>query len=61
MNKCRECGGKLEIIGTGVNGENVRVKCKACFIIYPVEPDGLGMGGEEWVIAKLKDKELKNS
>ena len=55
MNKCRNCDGKLEILGTGYYGDNIRVACKECNIEYEVEPDGLGMAGYEWVIAKEKD------
>lgn len=57
MNKCRECGGKLEIIGTGYYGDTVQVQCTDCGIDYEVEPDGLGMAGEEWIEAKIVEEE----
>jgi len=58
MTKCRECGeGDLKIVGTGYLGDTVEVECPVCGECYEVEPDGLGMAGEEWVIAKMKDME----
>ena len=55
MDGCRECKGKLEIIGTSGYGDEVEVHCLSCGEVYNVEPDGLGMAGEEWVIAKIMD------
>lgn len=60
MKKCRECGeDTLEIIGEGIHG-GVEVECQNpdCLTFYEVEPDGLGMAGEEWAIAKLKSMEV---
>lgn len=54
--ECKECGKQsLKIIGEGVNG-GVEVECQNsnCNAFYEVEPDGLGMAGLEWVIAKRK-------
>lgn len=50
MEKCRECGGNLKILGIGFN-DGVQVECQICGDEYEVEPDGLGMGGMEWVEA----------
>ena len=44
---CRECGGELEIIGTGYHG-GIEVECLNCGEFYEVESDGLGEGGEEY-------------
>ena len=52
--ECRECGGKLEILGTGCY-DGVEVECLECGECYEVEPDGLGEGGMEWVEAKVKE------
>lgn len=60
MNKCRECNGELEILGTGYYGDTVHVQCKKCKVDYEVEMDGLGMAGEEWILAKMKDYEVHN-
>ena len=57
MANCRECKGKLKILGTGVYGDTVEVECQACGECYEVEPDGLGDAGFEWVDAKMKDLE----
>jgi hypothetical protein len=58
MTKCRECKeGDLKIVGTGYLGDTVEVECPSCGECYEVEPDGLDMAGEEWVIAKMKDME----
>jgi hypothetical protein len=51
MRECRECGGELEIIGTGGTG-GVEVECSRCGEGYEVEIDGLDEGGLEWVEAK---------
>lgn len=59
MAKCRECKiGKLKILGTGYYGDTVEVECQnpKCGEVYEVEPDGLGMGGMEWVEAKMLDE-----
>ena len=53
---CRECGGKLKILGTGEFGDTVEVECTACGEDYEVEPDGLGDGGMEWVDAMMMDE-----
>lgn len=58
MKGCRECGGSLEIMGTGPYGDTVEVECTKCGEYYEVEPDGLGMAGEEWALAKMKDVEV---
>jgi hypothetical protein len=57
MTKCRECGGKLSILGTGCYGDTVEVECGKCGEFYEVEPDGLGMGGEEWAEAMVMGME----
>ena len=59
---CRECGGKLKIIGSGCYGDLVEVECQNpnCRDVYEVEPDGLGEGGMEWVEAKMIDLENDN-
>jgi hypothetical protein len=62
MNQCRECGnGELKVLGTGGFGDVVEVECQNpnCGEIYDVEPDGLGMGGEEWILAKSIDEQNK--
>lgn len=52
---CRECKkGELQIIGSC--DDLVEVECDHCGETYVVEPDGLGMAGEEWVIAKMIDE-----
>ena len=53
MNKCRECGGKLNILGTGSYGDTIEVECLNCDENYEVEPDGLGMAGMEFVDAQM--------
>ena len=55
--KCSECGGELEILGTGHYGDTIEVECKDCCEFFELEPDGLGEGGMEWVEAKMKDEE----
>jgi len=59
MAKCRECGSKVKIIGTGGFGDLVEVECqnRECGEVYEVEPDGLGDGGMEWVEAMMMDQE----
>lgn len=59
MSKCRECEtGDLKILGTGGFGDTVEVECQNpnCREEYEVEPDGLGDGGMEWVMAKMIDE-----
>jgi len=59
MARCRECRtGKLKIIGAGYYGDTVEVECQNedCGEVYEVEPDGLGMGGMEWVEAKMLEE-----
>jgi len=59
--RCRECKqGELEILGTGFYGDTVEVECQNCGEIYEVEPDGLGMAGEEWAIANMKELMRRN-
>ena len=53
MNKCRECGGKLEILGVGIYGDTIEVECQICGECYEVEPDGLGDAGMEFVEAQM--------
>ena len=53
MKKCRECNGKLKIIGTGLYGDTIEVECQACGEFYEVEPDGLGEAGLEMVEAQM--------
>ena len=53
MTKCRECNGKLKIIGTGFYGDTIEVECQACGEFYEVEPDGLGEAGFEMVEAQM--------
>ena len=53
MKKCRECGGKLKIMGTGFYGDTIEVECQKCGEYYEVEPDGLGEAGLEMVDAKM--------
>lgn len=61
MTRCIECrAGELRILGTGFYGDTVEVECQNCGEIYEVEPDGPGMAGEEWAIAKMKDLEKEN-
>ena len=58
MYKCRECGEKqLKIMGTGYYGDTIEVECQACGEFYEVEPDGLGQGGLELIIAMEMDME----
>lgn len=53
---CRECGKKeLTIMGTGYYGDNIEVECQACGEFYEVEPDGLGQGGLEFILAQQLD------
>jgi len=57
--KCRECEiGRLRIIGTGFYGDTVEVECQnaQCGEVYEVEPDGLGMCGEEMAFAMLVEE-----
>jgi len=58
VNKCRECRGELEIMGTDGMGLDslIEVHCKDCDTTYYVEPDGLGMGGEELIYAMAIDE-----
>jgi hypothetical protein len=56
--KCKECKtGNLEIVGTAGFEDMVEVHCTnpSCDETYEVEPDGLGMGGEEMMIAAMLD------
>ena len=53
MAKCRECGGKLKILGTGYLGDTIEVECLDCYEEYEVEPDGLGEAGFEFVEAQM--------
>ena len=53
MYKCRECKGKLKIIGTGSYGDTIEVECQDCGECYEVEPDGLGEAGFEFVDAQM--------
>lgn len=56
MYKCRECQKKtLKITGTGHYGDTVEVECTNCGEVYEVEPDGLGQGGLELIIAMEMD------
>ena len=58
--KCRECGtGNLEIVGTAGFEDMVEVHCTnpECDETYEVEPDGLGMCGDEMIIASMLDME----
>ena len=58
MKKCPECGGVLKILGTGTYGDSILVSCIECGEELELEPDGLGMGGEEWAIAaSMEDQE----
>jgi hypothetical protein len=55
---CRECKtGELDIIGTGDYGVEVECLNHYCGAVYEVEPDGLGQGGEEWVEAKMIERQ----
>ena len=56
--KCRECGGELEIKGTGILGDTILVECQSCGDGYELEPDGLGDGGLEMVDALMMQVEL---
>lgn len=58
MEKCRECGGDLKILGIGFN-DGVEVECQNCGDEYEVEPDGLDMGGMEWVEAMMIEEGLE--
>jgi len=57
MRKCRECGGKIKIMGTGFYGDTIEVECQSCGEYYEVEPDGLGEGGLEMVEAHMIQEE----
>jgi len=52
-NKCRECGGELNILGTGGYDDTIEVECQDCGECYEVEPDGLGEGGLEMIDAQM--------
>ncbi len=55
---CKECKtGELDIIGTGDYGIEVECLNHYCGAIYDLEPDGLGQGGEEWVEAKMIERQ----
>ncbi len=55
---CKECKtGELDIIGTGDYGIEVECLNHYCGAIYDLEPDGLGEGGEEWVEAKMIERQ----
>ena len=58
MSKCPECNGKLKILGTGGFGDTIVVKCQNpdCGEFFELEPDGLGMGGLEFVEAQMMDE-----
>ena len=55
--ECRECGGELEIQGTGYLNDTIEVECSDCGEFYEVEPDGLGEAGMEFVEAQMKEME----
>lgn len=55
MRKC-ECGGKFQILGTGGFGDTIEIECMACGDFFDIEPDGLGMGGLEFVEAQMMDE-----
>ena len=58
--KCRECRiGNLEIVGTAGFDDMVEVHCTnpECDETYEVEPDGLGMCGDEMLVALMLDME----
>ena len=57
--ECKECAGKLKIIGLGNYGDTIEVECLDCGDIYDVEPDGLGCGGEEWAEAMLIQEKIE--
>ena len=50
---CRECGGEIKIVGTGIYGDCIEVECQNpdCFECYEVESDGFGEGGLEMIDA----------
>lgn len=59
MKRCRECKiGTLKITGTGYYDDTIMVECQnpECQATYELEPDGLGEGGMEWVVAKMMDE-----
>ena len=56
--KCRECGGELEIKGTGYCGDTILVECLVCYESYELEPDGLGEGGLEMVEAMMIQEKI---
>ncbi|MHC4780442.1 MAG: hypothetical protein ACYTFG_17870 [Planctomycetota bacterium] len=56
MAKCTECGGKLQVQGTGGFGDTIEVECVDCGNWLELEPDGLDCGGLEWVAAKMIDE-----
>lgn len=61
MRKCK-CGGKLKVLGMAdIYDDLIEVECSDCGDVLVVEPDGLGMGGMEWVEAKMlsEDKEAE--
>ena len=61
MRKCRECGGKIKIMGTGSYGNTIEVECQSCGEYYEVEPDGLGDAGFEMVDAQMIEMERINN
>lgn len=60
MNRCKECDGELKITGTGYYGDTVEVECQNpdCGECYELEPDGLGLGGDEFVMAAAIEHDL---
>jgi len=61
MATCRECNGKLEILGTGSYGDTIEVECLECGECYEVEPDGLGDAGFEMGEAKMIEMDKDNN
>lgn len=62
MTKCNECrGGVLKVIGLDSYGDGIEVQCQnpECGAEYPLEADGLGMGGMEWVEAMMLEVGLE--
>jgi hypothetical protein len=59
MRKCRHCGGKYKIVGTGYYGDTVEAECTDCGDYIEVESDGLGFGGLEWVEGRMAEMKQK--
>ena len=59
INSCKECNGKLEILGTGILGDTIEVECSDCGEGYEVEPDFFSSDCLEMAEAILRESERK--